>query len=114
MLTQTSQEYMNLLKNKKRLYNVRITEIEKGKFSPLIMSPTGGIGQECKKFYSRSAEMISSKKGTGYNIVVAWIRRQITFPLIKSSSNMVYRVRTWYLHTALLKIQGRFRIKNAN
>ena len=93
---------------------MRITEIEYGSFTPLMMSPTGGIDQECKKLYSHSAEMISSKKGTGYNINVAWIRRQIIFVLIKSSNNMLHIVRTWYLHTLRLKIQSRFKIKNAN
>ena len=67
---------------------MRITEIEYRSFTPLMMSPTGGIGQECKKLYSHSAEMISSKKGTGYNINVAWIRRQIIFLLIKSSNRV--------------------------
>ena len=39
-------------KEKKRLYNERITEIEHGSFTPLVMSATGGMGQECKKFYT--------------------------------------------------------------
>ena len=50
----------------------------------MVMLATRGIGRESKKFYSRSAEMISSKRVTSYNITVAWIRRKITFSLIKS------------------------------
>ena len=50
----------------------------------MVMSATGGMGQEWKKFYSWLAETISSKRGTGHNITVAWIRRKITFSLITS------------------------------
>ena len=63
-------------KEKKGLYNERIIEIEHRSFTPLSMSATGGMGRECKKFYSRLAEMISSKRNTGYNITVAWIRKR--------------------------------------
>ena len=70
-------------KEKKRLYNERIIEIEHGSFTPLVMSATGVMGRECKKFYSHLAEMISLKRGTGYKIIVAWIIRKITLSLIK-------------------------------
>ena len=63
-------------KEKKGLYNERIIEIEHRSFTPLLMSATGGMGRECKKFYSGLAEMISSKRNTGYNITVAWIRKR--------------------------------------
>ena len=68
------------MKKKRRGYNERVIEIEHGSFTPLLMSATCGMGRECKKFYSCLAEMISVKRGTGYNITVAWI----TFSLIKS------------------------------
>ena len=61
---------------KKSLYNERIIEIEHGSFTPLVMSATSGMGRECKKFYSRLTEMISSKRGIVYSITVAWIRRK--------------------------------------
>ena len=48
------------------------------------MSATGGMGRECKKFYTRLDEMISYKRGTSYSVIVAWVRRKITFSLIKS------------------------------
>ena len=39
--------------------------------------------RECKKFYSRLAEMISKKRKTNYNVTITWIRRKIAFSLIK-------------------------------
>ena len=71
-------------KEKKKLYNKRILQIEHGIFTPLVMSATGGMGRECKKFYVRLAEMISYKRETSYSIIAAWVRRKITFSLIKS------------------------------
>lgn len=106
---------MNLLRKRRGYIMCESQKLNmKLSFTTLMMSATGGMGRECQKFYLHSTEMISSKKGTGYNITVARIRRQITFLLIKSSNNMLYIVRTWYLHTLRLKIQSRFKIKNAN
>ena len=59
-------------------------QVEHGSFTPLVMSATGGMGRECKKFYARLAEMISHKRGTSYSIIAAWVRRKMTFSLIKS------------------------------
>ena len=71
-------------KEKKKLYNERILQIEHGSFTPLVMSATGGMDRECKKFYARLAEMISYKRETSYCIIAVWVRRKITFSLIKS------------------------------
>ena len=59
---------------KKKLHNERILQIEHGSFTPLVMSATGGMGRECKKFYARLAEMISYKRGTSYSIIAACFR----------------------------------------
>ena len=59
-------------REKKKLYNERKLPIEHG------------ISRECKKVYARLAEMISHKMGTSYSVIAAWVRRKITFSLIKS------------------------------
>ena len=58
-----SKTYKLNEKEKKRLYNEQIIEIEHGSFTPLVMLATSGVDQECKTFYSWSAKMISSKRG---------------------------------------------------
>ena len=60
-------------KEKKKTYNKRILRVEHG-----------GMSRECKKFYSRLAEMISKKRKNNYNVTITWIRRKIAFSLIKS------------------------------
>ena len=71
-------------REKKKLHNEKILQIEHGSFTPLVMSARGGMGRECKKFYARLTEMISYKSGTSYSVIAARARRKITFSLIKS------------------------------
>ena len=57
------QLYIQHEREKKRTYNERILQVEKGSFTPLIFSTTGGMGPECARFHKRVAELISSKRG---------------------------------------------------
>jgi len=71
-------------KEKKRSYNERILNVENGSFTPLVMSSNGGLAKECENFYKRLAEMLSEKRKTNYSIVAAWVKRKISFSLIRS------------------------------
>ena len=57
-----SRTYQRNEKEKKRLYNERIMQVEYGTFTPLVMSTTRGMGRESSKFYSRLSELISEKR----------------------------------------------------
>ena len=48
------------------------------------MCAKGGCGREAKHFYSKLAEKIAEKRNEHYIIVAAWVKRKITFSLIKS------------------------------
>ena len=67
------------------------------------MSATGEMGRECKKFYARLAEMISYKRGTSYNFIASWVRRKITFSLIKSIGMILRVSRSVFYNDALEK-----------
>ena len=90
-------------REKNKLYNERILQIELGSFTPLVMSATVGMGRECKKFYARLAEMISYKRGTSYGVMAAWVRRKITFSLIKSIGIILRESRSVFYNDALEK-----------
>ena len=47
------------MKKKKKQYNERILQVNRGTFTPLA---TGGISSESRKFYTRLSEMISEKR----------------------------------------------------
>ena len=49
------QIYKQHENDKKRLYTQRVMDVEKGTFTPLVFTTTGGMGEECKRA-SRSEE----------------------------------------------------------
>ena len=63
-------------KEKKRLYNERILQVEHGSFTPPVFSAIGGMVPECKKFFARLAEMIAEKRETKYN--TGWDGRSLS------------------------------------
>ena len=69
---------------KKRQYNSRILEVEKATFTPLVFSTLGGMGTEAEKFFKRVATLISSKRETPYSECVSYLRRKISFCLLKT------------------------------
>ena len=58
----------------KRMYASRVLEVEQGSFTPLVFTTTGGMAGECMRYYSRLAELLSTKKGENYGITMSWIR----------------------------------------
>ena len=59
-------------------------QIEHGSFMPLLVSATGRMSRECRKFYVRLLEILSEKRGVNYSTIATGIRRKIKFSLIKS------------------------------
>ena len=53
-------------------------------FTPLVMSAAGGMSRECKHLYRRLSEIIAEKRKQDYSVITTWIRRKISFSLIKS------------------------------
>ena len=53
-------------KEKKRVYEQRIRDIEHGSFAPLVMSVTGGMGRIPQFIYKRLASMLSNKWNQPY------------------------------------------------
>ena len=70
---------------KKRKYASRIIEVENGTFTPLVFTTTGGMSQECQRYHSRLAELISSKKQEDYATTIAWIRTKISFGILRTA-----------------------------
>ena len=48
--------------NDKRLYTQRVMDVEQGTFTPLVFTRTGGMGEECKRYHNRLAELVAAKK----------------------------------------------------
>ena len=78
------QMYIHHEQLKKREYNARIIEIEKGSFTPLIFSCSGGTSKETDKFIKHLAMKMSKKKQEQYSHVVSFIRRRLRFDILRS------------------------------
>ena len=71
--------------NEKRIkYNNMVMNVEQGCFTPLVFLANGGMGCGCKKFYSVLAEMLTIKRKQEYCIAMSWLRRKISFSLMRS------------------------------
>ena len=71
-------------KAKKREYNSRITQIEHGSFTPIVVSAFGGYGVETGRFVSKLIEKLSEKKDLEKSVVANYIRTKVSFELIRS------------------------------
>ena len=60
-------------------------EVEQGSFTPLTFTATGGMADECKRYHSRLAELLSTKKGEDYSTTMSWINAKVSFTLLRSA-----------------------------
>ena len=58
--------------DKKRLYTQRGMDVEQGTFTPLVFTTSGGMGEECKRYHNRLAELVAAKKGMDYATTVSF------------------------------------------
>ena len=79
------QLYRQHEQEKKRDYNNRVLQVEKGSFTPLVFSTSGGMGPECTKYHKRIAELVSIKRKEEYSHVMSYIRTKIRFCLLRST-----------------------------
>ena len=70
---------------KKRKYNSRVTEIEQGTFTPPVFTTTGGTADECLRYHSRLAELLSAKKQESYATTISWVRAKVSFAILQSA-----------------------------
>ena len=70
---------------KKRLYGERVRNSEKGMFTPLVFTTTGGMGKECSRLTKRLANLIANKTGESYPDVMRHIRTRLRFALLRST-----------------------------
>ena len=70
--------------HRKKEYNDRFLEVEKGTFTPLVFSCCGGSGTEATKFIKHLATRISDKRQEQYRLTVSYTQRRIQFDIVKT------------------------------
>ena len=82
----SSKQIFKLPKDEKnRKYASRIIEVENGIFTPLVFTTTGGMSQECQRYHSTLAELISLKKQEDYATTITWIRTKVPLAILRTS-----------------------------
>ena len=66
------------------------------------MSATSGMARKCSKCYSHLSEMIAEKRDQPYSEIALWIRRKISFSLIRSIGMCIQGSRSVTLYNDLL------------
>ena len=74
---------------KKREYNQRVIQIEHGSFTPVVVSAFGGFGKESERFVARLVQKISEKKHLEASVVANYVRRKVSFELVKSQVDCI-------------------------
>ena len=78
-----NQVYKRHEDEKKRKYASRVLEVEQGTFKPLVFTTTGGMSDECQRYHSRLAKLISAKKQENYATTMSWIRTKVSFAILR-------------------------------
>ena len=58
--------------------------MEHGSFTPVVLTAFGGMGYETGRFAGKLIEKLSEKRQTEKSVVASYIRRKISFELVKS------------------------------
>ena len=70
---------------KRRAYEERVREVERGSFTPLVFSSLGGMGKAATVMYRRLANLLSVKWNSPYSLIMGWLRCSLSFSLLRSS-----------------------------
>ena len=74
---------------KKAQYGERIRQLEKGSFTPLVMSSVGGIGREGKVVLKRLVAAVAAKAKEPYSLTMGRVRCELGFMLLRDSVMML-------------------------
>ena len=82
-----AQMYSSHENQKKREYNARVLNIEKGTFTtftPVVFSTSGGMGKEAEKLLKQMANKLAMKRDEQYCHVISFLRRRYRFDLLRT------------------------------
>ena len=72
-------------REKRRVYEQRVREVERASFTPLVFSALGGMSRPTEITYKRLASLLADKKDQFYNSVISLIRCRLSFSLLRSA-----------------------------
>ena len=97
---QLTTAYRNQEREKQRKYEQRIREVEMGSFTPLVFSTSGGMSKTTTTAYKRLASLLADKHDQPYSTVMAWLRINLSFSLLRSAITCLRGARSSAGHAA--------------
>ena len=83
--TQLASVYRRHEQAKKHLYEERIRKVERGSFTPLVFSTTGGASRLTSTFLRHLASLLAEKHDKPYSATMAWLHCRLSFSLLHSA-----------------------------
>ena len=74
---------------KKTKYGNRVQNMERGFFTPLVVSSVGGLGREATAFLKRLVALMANKTGASYSQLMGRLRCELGFCLVRDSLMML-------------------------
>lgn len=99
--TSIESVYSKHEQEKRRRYEERVREVENSNFSPFVMSCTGGYGQAAALTIKRLASLLAEKRQTPYSTMIAWLRTQFCFSMLRSCIMSLRGARKLREHTTI-------------
>ena len=60
-------------REKRRVYEQRVRDVERGSFTPLVFSALGGVSRPTEITYKRLASLLAAKRDQHYNIIISFL-----------------------------------------
>ena len=83
-------------REKPRVYEKRVIQIEHGSFTPLVFSACGGIRPAAQVVYNLIAAKLAEKRGAPHERIVSWIRYMLRSSLLRSAIRCIRSLRSTY------------------
>ena len=83
--TAISSLYRKFERDKQRMYEQHIRDVEMGSFTPLVFYTFGGMGTAATTAYKRLVSLLAAQRNQDYGNVVSWIRCSASFSLLRSA-----------------------------
>ena len=76
-----------------KFYNEWVLQVEKGSFTPIVMSTSGGEGKEAARHHKRISTLIAEKRNESYADVINYVRTRLRFSVLRSTLTAIRGVR---------------------
>lgn len=77
--------YRSQERQKINLYEERVREVERGSFTPLVFSTTGGVSKLTSVFLRTLASKLAEKRDVPYSTLICWLRTVLNFSLLRAA-----------------------------